>query len=36
MDARVDTSGRVIEPARQIPVARDVDVLVVGGGIAEV
>src|SRR5438128_11492641 len=36
MDARVDTSGRVIEPARQIPVARDVDVLVVRGGIAGV
>src|SRR5437867_10562517 len=36
MDARVDTSGRVIEPAREIAVARDGDVLVVGGGIAGV
>src|SRR5207247_2113557 len=36
MAADVNTSGRVIEPAREIPVARDVDVLVVGGGIAGV
>src|SRR5947209_18411474 len=36
MAADVNTSGRVIEPAREIPVARDVDVLVVVGGIAGV
>src|SRR2546430_14745852 len=36
MAADVNTSGRVIEPAREIPVARDVDVLAVGGGIAGV
>src|SRR2546428_6403648 len=34
--AGVDTSGRVVEPAREVPVAHDVDVLVVGGGIAGV
>jgi len=36
MAAGVDTSGRVVEPAREVPVAHDVDVLVVGGGIAGV
>src|SRR3989442_15178881 len=36
MAAGVDTSGRGVEPAREVPVAHDVDVLVVGGGIAGV
>src|SRR5207245_3257469 len=36
MSACVDTSGRVVEPACEVTVAHDVDVLVVGGGIAGV
>ncbi len=36
MAAVIDGSGRVIEPLRNVPVARETDVLVVGGGIAGV
>ncbi len=36
MAAVIDASGRVIEPLRDVPVAYDTDVLVVGGGIAGV
>ena len=34
MTASIDASGRVFEPLRELPVAREVDVLVVGGGIS--
>lgn len=36
MAAVIDGSGRVIEPLRDVPVAHETDVLVVGGGIAGV
>jgi hypothetical protein len=36
MAATLDSAGRVIEPAREVPVARQTEVLVVGGGIAGV
>ncbi len=36
MAAVIDASGRVIESVREVPVAYDTDVLVVGGGIAGV
>lgn len=36
MTALIDASGRIVEPSRDIPVARDTDVLVVGRGIASV
>jgi hypothetical protein len=34
MTASIDAAGRVCEPLRELPVARKVDVLVVGGGIS--
>jgi hypothetical protein len=34
MTASIDAAGRVCEPFRELPVARKVDVLVVGGGIS--
>jgi hypothetical protein len=34
--ATIDAAGRVREPVRDLPVAREVDVLVVGGGISGV
>jgi hypothetical protein len=34
--ASIDPAGRVLEPARHLPVAAETDVLVVGGGIAGV
>lgn len=36
MAALIDASGRIVEPSRDVPVARETDVLVVGGGIAGV
>lgn len=36
MTAMLDASGRVVEPVRDVPVAHEADVLVVGGGIAGV
>jgi len=36
MTAVINAAGRVQEPVRELPIARDVDVLVVGGGVSGV